>query len=487
MNSMNIEDMLKSTNIEDMDASTIKLLQDLGRPGGELYQLGYEYIKPLGQGGSGSVGLYRVFRLSPQSNSKKAIIGDELAIKVIDIYERTTKLATKTGKTPQEVRETVLKYLLKEARLTGIINREIKTCGADADYILNYQTLLTVIAPDSRFFYLVSEPMAGDLSELNSEDLDDKTVMGIICQLIYALACLHSIGVIHGDLKPSNIFITKNGSLKLGDFGESAYINIRQSMPAELSLITGTTPSYSAPENLIGHRSPATKYDLWSLGLVILNLMDYRPSLDMKSKFKLGDLKTLKQSEITQIIDHLYLHSDMTSSASASALGASDSGSSSTNRTNISESTMMLRKLLKKLLRIKPIQRIELNKLSETFETARENVTGNSGVNSKNVGCPRLSKSLQTKGLNSRTQGLSSRIQRVPAQTEKVPTQTQRVSTQSYLTPKTMMNGQSPIITSDDTNQTQKPFWNWLMDSLEMVAELPPKGVQWLKHKLAKN
>eukprot|EP00903_Cladosiphon_okamuranus_P006927 g6742.t1 len=79
----------------------------------------------------------------------------------------------------------------------------------------------------------------------------------IACQALEALDFLHSGGRVHRDVKPANLLITRNGDLKLGDFGAAGVENS--------SRMIGTQ-RFMAPERLKGHRATAQS-DLWSLGL----------------------------------------------------------------------------------------------------------------------------------------------------------------------------------------------------------------------------
>ncbi|CAM9676266.1 unnamed protein product [Ectocarpus fasciculatus] len=76
-------------------------------------------------------------------------------------------------------------------------------------------------------------------------------------QALEALDFVHSCGRVHRDVKPANLLITRNGDLKLGDFGAAGVENS--------SRMVGTQ-RFMAPERLKGHRATAQS-DLWSLGL----------------------------------------------------------------------------------------------------------------------------------------------------------------------------------------------------------------------------
>ncbi len=94
-------------------------------------------------------------------------------------------------------------------------------------------------------------------------------IAGTARRLLATLAFLHARGVIHGDLKPSNLLIRGPGELVLADFGAAALIGAGGESG-------GGTPLYLAPEQLRGApRAPAT--DLYAAGAVLFEMAIGRP------------------------------------------------------------------------------------------------------------------------------------------------------------------------------------------------------------------
>ncbi|KAL1264112.1 hypothetical protein QQF64_004467 [Cirrhinus molitorella] len=100
-----------------------------------------------------------------------------------------------------------------------------------------------------------------------------------LCDMLSALDHLHSHGFAHLDIKPANIFITKSGRLKLGDFGllirlptdgKKQVIEGKREMRTEEVDLQEGDPRYMAPELLRGEYGTAA--DIFSLGVSILEL-----------------------------------------------------------------------------------------------------------------------------------------------------------------------------------------------------------------------
>lgn len=123
----------------------------------------------------------------------------------------------------------------------------------------NIVTIYDVVRPRG---WLVLELMRGNLNQITrGQPIDLDYLRVVMAHCLNALGFLHDNGIVHGDVKPSNMLVDSQNRVKLGDFGLA-----RRASSEEGSLLKGTT-KYMAPElisNQFGPVGPAS--DLYSLG-----------------------------------------------------------------------------------------------------------------------------------------------------------------------------------------------------------------------------
>lgn len=100
----------------------------------------------------------------------------------------------------------------------------------------------------------------------------------IILQISYALLHLHSHGIIHKDLKPENILITENGTIKLVDFGIAQFSPDKRTLSKNIQ--TMGTPNYMSPEQKKNASTISFNTDIYSLGVIICELIIGKPFTD---------------------------------------------------------------------------------------------------------------------------------------------------------------------------------------------------------------
>jgi Tol biopolymer transport system component len=215
----------------------------------------YEILAPLGAGGMGEV--YR---------AQDPRLGREVAVKVL----------------PQEVAADPdrLRRFEQEAR------------SASA---LNHPNILVVfdVGRQDGTSYLVTELLRGESlrERLAAGALPQRRALEIAAQIARGLAAAHDQGIVHRDLKPENVFLTRDGGVKILDFGlakleppaQSATAiggapTVDQTQPGQLL----GTAGYMSPEQARGERATPSS-DLFALGSILYEMLTGRRAFSRAS------------------------------------------------------------------------------------------------------------------------------------------------------------------------------------------------------------
>jgi class 3 adenylate cyclase len=130
------------------------------------------------------------------------------------------------------------------------------------------------IADEDGELYLVSQYMAGGdlealLSQADNRRLDVREAVRISTEIARALEHAHANGVVHRDVKPGNVWLSPDGTAKLGDFG-LAMATDGQRLTAEGATVG--TVAYMAPEQGMG-KPAEPRSDLYALGVVAYEML----------------------------------------------------------------------------------------------------------------------------------------------------------------------------------------------------------------------
>ena len=137
--------------------------------------------------------------------------------------------------------------------------------------------------------YMVMEYLEGhDLGELLDErgSIGQPWAVELTLQACEALAEAHSIGIVHRDVKPTNLFVTwrPDGSslIKVLDFGISKSPIVNAMQLTQTQSLLGT-PAYMSPEQMRSARMVDSRTDIWSLGTVLYELLEGRRPFEAES------------------------------------------------------------------------------------------------------------------------------------------------------------------------------------------------------------
>ena len=137
---------------------------------------------------------------------------------------------------------------------------------------------------------LEGEPLTRMIQRSRPNGLKWQGVREIIEQILAALKYAHGQNVVHADLKPSNIFFTRSGQIKLLDFGVSRVLSdpLQEdflSSARDETSVYGYTPAYSMPE-LAGNQQPSSKSDIFALACICYELLSSQHPFNRQSLSK---------------------------------------------------------------------------------------------------------------------------------------------------------------------------------------------------------
>ncbi|HUM01258.1 MAG TPA: protein kinase [Thermoanaerobaculia bacterium] len=204
----------------------------------------YEILSPIGAGGMGEV--YR---------AKDPRLGRDVAIKV---------LPASFSSDPDR-----LKRFEQEARAAGVLNHPNVTIVYDIG------TNTSDGAP-----YVVQELLEGETlrAELSGGRFSPRKSIDYAVQIAQGLAAAHDKGIVHRDLKPENLFVTKEGRVKILDFG-LAKLTQPEGSAASTNIPTATEPGvvmgtlgYMSPEQVKARPADA-RSDIFALGAILYEML----------------------------------------------------------------------------------------------------------------------------------------------------------------------------------------------------------------------
>jgi formylglycine-generating enzyme required for sulfatase activity/tRNA A-37 threonylcarbamoyl transferase component Bud32 len=251
------DDDATTTLIDHTEADNTNLQALPVSPGlavGDLLKGRFRLIGHLGEGGMSTV--YNAIDL----RKVEARAADaQVAVKILAVtaYDPTQSL-----KTLQAEAQTLQR--LPHPNIVRVID-----CDRDGDTV--FMTME----------HLTGESLKAKMADRDGKGLPATEAVSIIRGIADGLAYAHRNGIVHGDLKPSNVIVTGDGSVKIIDFGISRLIKRDQRAPVDTEdpTFSALTPTYASPEMLESGK-PDRRNDIYALACMAHELLTGRHPFD---------------------------------------------------------------------------------------------------------------------------------------------------------------------------------------------------------------
>ncbi|KAL0478977.1 hypothetical protein AKO1_007845 [Acrasis kona] len=175
-------------------------------------------------------------------------------------------------------------YIMKQINITSMSDREKQEAMNEVNVLSglkhpNIVQYITSFTAEGRLNIVMEYAECGDIYEkikLQKGALfPEEQILDWFIQIALAVKYTHDKRILHRDLKTQNIFISKNNTIKLGDFGIARVL--KNTMECAKTLVG--TPYYLSPE-LCQEKPYNNKSDIWSLGCVLYEMVTHKHAFE---------------------------------------------------------------------------------------------------------------------------------------------------------------------------------------------------------------
>lgn len=171
--------------------------------------------------------------------------------------------------------KTITSSLIGNPELLERFYREARSAGA-----LEHPNIVTIyeLGSSDGIPFIAMEYLEGESLEKIIKRRAPLTLLekvGFIVPVCRALEYAHKRGIVHRDIKPGNVMITKDGNTKVVDFGIARLMSASHT---QTNMFMGTL-NYTSPQQIYGERADE-RSDIWALGVTLYELVSYRRPFD---------------------------------------------------------------------------------------------------------------------------------------------------------------------------------------------------------------
>ncbi|XP_043369293.1 serine/threonine-protein kinase Nek1 isoform X9 [Dermochelys coriacea] len=205
-----------------------------------------------------------------------------------------------------KAKENSRQYVIKEINISKMSNKEREESRREVAVLANMKHPNIVLYRESfeengSLYIVMDYCEGGDLfRRINAQKgilFSEDQIMDWFVQICLALKHVHDRKILHRDIKSQNIFLTKDGTIQLGDFGIARVLN----STVELARTCIGTPYYLSPE-ICQNKPYNNKSDIWALGCVLYEMCT------LKHAFEAGNMKNLVLKIISGSFPPVSLH-----------------------------------------------------------------------------------------------------------------------------------------------------------------------------------